>query len=402
MQFDVPIIAVHLASSNGISLTIVSFADATVSVFSDFHFALTTIALPAISTHISVSGETVYLLLEDGKTVCRYGLPFLLSQSQLIRATSGALASYWHHHDVVEGAHAKLEEIWKRIWEEAAPFTTHGIEIAQAFLCGRSPPELSTEVHRGRVRKSIANEIGQLRKIIAQQIVPSFLELDRSTEKLQAVLDFEPEIGIELKSTTSDRQLRNCLSMLENLRKLDACFSSLFEYLQDGGDAALGVSTTEFAEFLVRYLRGFDLLDIAVGEGPARRPVFAAEPKQDIDLPSRYSSMRGQKCVCLSDVVTVIDMNTGERTEYEPSGTPVAGFPFDDDTIGCFCERDGRVMFGLFNSADEGHYEVSLLDAITFVTSPRKIAFIESAQSFCAVVDLQPSPDEEPQDEADE
>jgi hypothetical protein len=53
MQFDTAIIAVHLASSNDISLTIVLFVDATVSIFSDFHFAAT-ILIGAFSDAISV------------------------------------------------------------------------------------------------------------------------------------------------------------------------------------------------------------------------------------------------------------------------------------------------------------------------------------------------------------
>jgi hypothetical protein len=402
MQFDVAIAAIHLANCNHISLTIVSFVDATVSVFSDFHFALTTFAIPAVATHISLSEQTVFLLSEDGKSVSRFALSFLLEQSPLIQATSAALASYWHHHDIVEGAHRKLEEIWKRIWEEASPFTGHGIEIAQAFLCGRSPPELSTEVHRGRVKKSIANEIAQLRRILGGQIVPSFLELDRSTEKLQAALDIAPEIGSEVRSTRSDRQLRNCLSMLENLRKIDACFTSLFDYLQDGAEATLAVSTTEFSEYLVKYLSGFVLLDITIGEGPSRRPIFAAEQQTEIELPCRYSNMRGAKCVCLSESVSVVDMVTGESVEYAVDGSPLAGFPFDDETLGCFFERDGQVKFVMLNGEDPSSYEVSLLDATVFLTSPRKIAFIESAQSFCAVVDLQPSPDEDARPDPDE
>jgi hypothetical protein len=73
----------------------------------------------------------------------------------------------------------------------------------------------------------------------------------------------------------------------------------------------------------------------------------------------------------------------------------LAGFPFDDDAVGCFYESDRQVKFVMLNGEDSASYEVSLLDATKFITSPRKIAFIESAQLFCAVVDLQPSPEEE-------
>jgi hypothetical protein len=50
----------------------------------------------------------------------------------------------------------------------------------------------------GHVRKSIANEIAQLLRILAGQIILSFMELDRSTEQLKVALDIELVIGITL------------------------------------------------------------------------------------------------------------------------------------------------------------------------------------------------------------
>jgi hypothetical protein len=395
MRFDIAIAAVHMATCNGIPLTIVAFADATVSVFSDFHFTLANFVLPAVTAHIGLADSTVFLLLEDGRSVSRFRFPFLETESLLIRATSAALASYWHHHDIVEGATGKLADIWKRIWEEASPFTAHGIALAQAFLCGGTPPELSTEVHRGRIKRSIGNEIVKMRKILAEQIIPSFLELDRATEKLQAALDIAPGIGIEIRSIRSDRQLRNCLSMLENLRKTELCFTALFDYLEARVDATPVVSTAEFTEFLVKHLRGFDLLDIGVGEGPISKPIFAAEQQVELELPSRYSCMRGAKCVCLSDALSVVDLQSGDHQDFEVEGHPLSGFPFDDDTVGCFYEDDGCVKFVLLGCEDSASYKISLVDAAAIVISPRKIAFVASSQAFCTVVDLQPSRDEE-------
>jgi hypothetical protein len=71
------------------------------------------------------------------------------TQSSLTGATAAALASYWHHHNVVEGVQRKLDDIWRRTWDEASPFTSYGSAVVQAFVSGPRRPELSTEVRRG-------------------------------------------------------------------------------------------------------------------------------------------------------------------------------------------------------------------------------------------------------------
>jgi hypothetical protein len=397
MDFPSTVTCVHMGSCNGISITIVAFSDATVSVFSDFHLSLAAFEVASPAIQISLSGTTVFLLLDDGRTISRFDLPFVLNHSEEIQATSSALSSYWFHRETIENARLRLEEIWKRIWGEAAPFTSHGIELAKSFLCGRPPPELSTEVHRSRVKKSIAADLSKMKNILAAEIIPSYLQLDKYSETLQAALDIALEVGISLSERRSQPQLRNCLSMIENCKKLDACFTALFDYLQNGPDTIFSVSTPEFAEFLVDYLCGFELLDIRIGEGPVSHPVFSAEEQPDLQLPNRYSRITNAECICLATGVSVIDLTIGDAKEYEVDGQPLAGYAFDDGAIGCFYETDGQVNFVMLNAENAAPHEVSLLDATRFVISPRRIAFVEPTQGFCAVVDLQAAADEEEQ-----
>jgi hypothetical protein len=377
----------------GISVTAVSFADATVSLFSDFHFALSTFSATEQATRMSLFGEKLFVYQEEQNIICEYGLPFIAQRSSLINAASKALASYWRNHQKIAGCIIKLNEMWKRIWEEANPLTSQGILLAKAFLTGQNPPDISTEIHRGRMRKSIAHELVEIKRIVAYDVIPAFLELDTALNHLQAAMDINSELGLVLPSSRSQSQVKDCLSMIANFTKLEECFSALFDYLQDRVIGSLSIS--EFTEFLVKYLGGFDLPDIRIRSGtePKSSPIFSVEIGSEMPVPGIFSDMRLGKCVALSDKgINVLSMIHGHSERLAVGGCPLAAYPFEEGMVGCFFRNENRPYFVMFGDGSEEvtAYEVPLLDAAVFTFSPRKIALLESRELFCAVVDLQP------------
>jgi hypothetical protein len=392
--FGSAISAVHMAGANGVSLTIIAFSDGKVSIFSDFYLALAEFDIGTAAINILASSTNIFLLQEDGLTLSRFGLPFLNDGADLIKAISNPLLTYWTSRQTIETARSKLTNLFKRIADETAPFSSAENELVQSFLCGRDPPEISSDVHRARLRKSIAHDIREAKSVLTREIIPSFLELDKSAEKLRAAVDISSLIGLADETGRSSRQLRNALSMVENLNKLDRCFESLFDYLQPEKEKPFEVPTAEFCEFLASHLSGFDFLEIEVGTPPTTFPVLPVERQEDLQLPCRHSSMAFGRCACVGRNCCVVDLATGEVNQYEVEGRPITGFAFADETVGCFFEKEDHLCFVLFNGDDETPHEVSLLNAGAVVISSRKIALVESTELFCSVVDLLACTDE--------
>ena len=338
-------------------------------------------------------------------TVSRFDMPFISSKMSLIRPTSEALAGYWEYNQVVDNAREKLSEMWKRIWDEAALFSPHRTELAKAFICGIDPPEISTEVHRERMHKTMEHEFQEMKALVANEIIPALMGLTKTQEKLSAALTMSQSTGISVADVGFAAQLKSCLVIIENLNRLEKCFTALFEYLKDSRGAALPVSSTEFADFLVNYIERFELPDISVHEHPTSAPIYEMESKGDVTLQGRLSSVSLSKWVCIGQNVQVMDLLTGESQEYEVPGHPLSAYAFvdGDEEVGCFYENGGKVSFKMFNEEDEKPHDVGLVDATVFVISPRKIAFVQSTQLFCSIVDLATvDEDEEEEDEGDE
>lgn len=385
---DCEIVCVHIGESNGTVITIISCVDGTISLFCDFHFALSTFILPTPAHELSLIGTSVYALHEDGRELSHFEIPSMESQSTLINSIAKVFSTYWINYQKIENAHAQLEDTWKRIWEEASIFSSRNEELAKAFLCGLDPPEISTDSHRIRLAKSIAQELADMKSIIANTIIPAFTKLDEASRKLKAGVEICPQIGIEVDDYGSPRQIKNCFMMIRNIQLLEKCFATLFQYLQDSRSFDLSVSTTEFADFLANYLTGFPLLDLRITKVPTSTPMFEAVEKEELVLPGRFSAVSGSKWTCLSSNVKVFDAETGETEEFDVDGTPLAAYSFDDDTVGCFYENDEMTQFVLLNGENDTPRGVELVDATSFVISPRRIAFVLSAQLFCSVVDL--------------
>jgi hypothetical protein len=180
--------------------------------------------------------------------------------------------------------------------------------------------------------------------------------------------------------------------MIENCKKLDV---PVRHFLTTSRTVSIQFfQSPEVAEFLVDYLCGFELLGICIGKGPVCHPVFSAEEQPDLQLPNRCSNTTNSECVCLGTGVSVIDLTTGDAQEYKVDRQPLAGYAFEDGSIGPFYEADGQVNFVTLNSDSAAPHEVSLRPATRLVISPRTIAFAESTHGFCAVVDLQSAADE--------
>ena len=404
-QFDSEITCIYVGECNSMTITVIGFEDSTVSIFSDFHYAMSQFILPLPAMKFSLSDTALFALQDDGMTVSRFDMPFIINKSSIIRPTSEALSSYWVYKQTIDNAWAKLGDMWKRVWDEAEMFTPYRTELAKGFLCGIDPPEISTEVHRERVCKTMQNELHQIRELVANEIIPAFIGLNKATEKLKAALTMSQSTGISVPSGGFAAQLKGCLVIIENSARLEKCFTALFEYLKDSHGAVLPMSSTEFADFLVNYISPFDLPDIGIQEHPSSQPIFEMESKGDFPLPGRLSSVTGSKWVCIGQNVEVLDLLTGEKQEYDVDGHPLAAYAFmdGDEEVGCFYENGGKASFKMFNGEDENGHDVGLVDATVFVISPRRIAFVQSTQLFCSVVDLATvDEDEEEEDDGDE
>ena len=393
-HFECAITCVHMGEYNGMTITIIAFEDANVSLFCDFHYALSQFAITLPAIGLSFCETSLFVLEEDGMTVLQFDMPFILTQYSLIKHTSEVLSSYWVHFQTIENAKTKLSNLGKRIWEEVSLLTSHADEIARSFISGTDPPELSTEVHRARIHKIMEQEFHEMKVLIAKEIMPSFMGLDKASQQLKAAIAMRPRTGITLEAVGSERQLKDCIVALENLNRLEKCFGALFEYLRDSRTAVLPISNAEFADFLVNFLPGFDLPDLSIKSVPKSSPIFEMEANGNFQLPGRFSSVSGSRCVCVSEKVQLIDFMTKERWEYPVGGHPLAAYAFNNQEIGCFFENSGKASFVVLNSEDDTAREVGLADATIFVISPRRIAFVQSSQLFCSVVDLAPVDDE--------
>ncbi|OHT14725.1 hypothetical protein TRFO_02980 [Tritrichomonas foetus] len=399
MVFDNEITAVSIDECNEISITAVGFADGTVSLFSDFHFALCQYHLIQPAIKITLCDTEVFLLHEDHQNVSHFSITFIESDSALIKSTSKAFSSYWMHYHTIDNAVNKLNERWNQIWEESASFTSHNEDIARCFLLGKNPPELSTEVHITRISKSIAHEFSEIQNLLANDIIPSFIELDKTIEQIKAAIEMSSKLDISLYFDSSKSQIQNCLTMMENFRRLSNCFNALFGYLLNPASviselAKANVSTNEFTDFLINYFHKFDLLDISIGQSPESKPIFEATHKADILLPARFSNVSKEKCSCIGQTLSVYDLKEQEETTYQVSGQPLAAYPFSDGCVGCFFESGGSVYFKMFEDENESQAEVSLEDSAVFFISPRRIALVQSTEMFASVVDLEIPEDE--------
>lgn len=422
MSFDTEITTVAMDECNGIQITAVGFADATVSLFSDFHFALCQIHLYLPAVKISLCDEDIYFLHEDHLTVSCFSLPFLKTDASLIQATSSAFSSYWMHFHTIENATAIISSKWKQIWEDSSLFVPHNEKIARCFLLGQNPPELSSEVHLTRLQKSICNEFADIQKLFSQDIVPSFIALDKATRQIEAAAEMSGKLKVQLKSISSNAQIHNSLTMMENFRKLSNCFDAFFAYLigslsaqPNTGNISQStyeildnykISATEFGDFLVNYFHKFDLLNIQIGQPPESEPVFEAVHKNELELPSRFSSVNKEKCACIGSELSVYDLKSQENTKYAIDGHPLAAYAFSTGTVGCFYNSntdDDNVMFVMLNGDNDSPASVSLENSTLFFISPRRIALVESTEMFASVIDLEiPEPDEEVEEEDNE
>ena len=383
MTFYNEITTVTIDECNGISITAVGFADASVSLFSDFHFSLCHFNLVQPAIKISLTNDEIFLFHEDHRSVSHFKLPFINTDSLLIKSTSKAFSAYWMHYHIIENAIRRLNELWNQIWEESALFSSKKNEIAKSFLLGQNPPELSTEVHIGRLLKSISHEFTEIQNLLSKDIITSFLEIDKSIEQITAALDMSTKLEIKIRSETSKQQIQNCLTMMENFRKLSHCFDALFGYLLNPNSVLneltkASISNIEFADFLVNYFSKFDLLDISIGPSPESKPVFEALHINEFDLPNRFSTVNKEKCTCIGQTLSLFDLNKKEETVFDVDGQPLAAYSFSDDCVGCFYESEGKVLFRMFNGDNDASAEVSLENAAMFFISPRKIALVQS------------------------
>lgn len=433
MIFYNEITTVTIDDCNGISITAVGFSDSSVFLFSDFHFSLCRFELTQPAIKISLCENEIFCLHEDHKTVACFTLPFIESDAPFIKATSKAFSSYWMHYHKIEKSSAQLADIWNQIWEESSNFTSHSEDLARKFLLGQSPPTLATEVHLSRLHKSISHEFVEIQNILSQDIILSFIELDKATEQIKAALDMSTTLRINLGSDSSKQQIHNSLTMLDNFRRLSKCFDALFAFLinsdsQNGADQThqnqaqnqenqetqaydflikSSVTQSEFADFLVNYLHKFDLLDISIGEPPESEPVFQAVHKNDIELPYRFSYVNKEKCACIGPKLVLYDLKENEQKQFDVNGQTLAAFPFGDGDVGCFYEDDGKIMFLMVSNIGDDESEptqssaeVSLENSTVFFISPRRIALVESTELFASVIDLEIPENEDEEDEA--
>ncbi|KAH0792863.1 hypothetical protein GPJ56_003223 [Histomonas meleagridis] len=348
----------------------------------------------------------LYAVLEDYTTVSHYSLPFLNDYS-VIHSISSSLSEYWNHHQIINNSKALIHESWKRIWDESKQFSNFKDQIVKSFLTGTTPPTISTEVHRSRVHKSIIHEFDQIQSIIADQIIPSFLSMDKASNSLFETLEFLPALGITLDSIDSSTQIKKCVSILKSIRKLKNCFDALFCYLDSPQTVLtdlekLSVPNAQFADFLINYFQMFDMLEFSTGEGPICKPVYNAIQERNIELTGVISSMRCGKCCCIAETILVYSLRENKITELIVEGRPLAAYAFDDESIGCFYNNDGKIMFKMIGEEEQEPNEVSLIGASVFVFSPRKIALVSSDELFCSVVDLESCAGEEEEIEEDE
>ncbi|KAK8899762.1 hypothetical protein M9Y10_002084 [Tritrichomonas musculus] len=433
MTFYNEITTVTIDECNGISITAVGFSDSSVFLFSDFHFSLCRFELTQPAMKISLCENEIFCLHEDHKTVTCFTLPFIESDAPFIKSVSKAFSSYWMHYHKIEKSSAQLIDLWNQIWEESSQFTPHNEDLARRFLLGQTPPELATEVHISRLHKSIAHEFTEMQNILAQDIIVSFIELDKATEQIKAALDMSTKLRINLGSTTSKKQIHNSLTMLDNLRRLSKCFEALFAFLvksqnntqqaqsqqtpnqtnQDNQETQnyyfltkTNVSRSEFADFLVNFFHKFDLLDISIGEPPDSDPVFQAVHKNDIELPYRFSYVNKERCTCIGPKLVLYDLKQNESKQYDIAGQALAAYPFGDGDVGCFSESDGKAIFTMISNCEEeegqtnqASAEVSLENSTVFFISPRRIALVESTELFASVIDLEIPENEDEEDE---
>lgn len=398
ISFESEIVSVCFGKYKDIDITAVGCGDSFLYVLSDFHFLLCKIELPFPAIKLTIDDElNLFAVLEDYTTISHFKLAFIESNYQIIQIASKNLSEYWNNHQIIENQMTLIGESWKRVWYEAKQFSANKEEIVRAFLIGLTPPEISTQTHRSRVHKTIIHELETIQNGITDMIIPSFLKMDQSSQNLKRNIDFSPDIGIQVDSVESTNQMKNCISVLKNVKKLKNCFDTLFNYLENPESPfkhleASSITSAQFTEFLIKYFEMFDLFDLQLENSPKTSPVFEAIHVKDITISSPISSMCGKWCCCIGECVQLISMESNQTVEYFLEGVPLSAYAFDENSVGCFFNQNNKIMFKMLDEED-GPYEVPLIGASHFIFSPRNIAFVSSNDLFCSVIDL--VPDEE-------
>ena len=435
-SFQHAITAIAMMEYNDIDFIAVAFDDQTVSIFADFHFALSTIQIDQVAIKLSITNNMLFCLLEDYVTIVKFSTLFISEHFNYIQPIATNLSAYWIQHQTLYQKAMEVSSLWNSIWEEMnnekMNISNQSEEIARCFLLGNLPPTISHEAHRTRICKQIIQNLDDMINIFADHIVPTILQLNKTISYLRGALEIAPSFGISLPDSYQMNQpkkistiLNNCFVMIQNSKLLKKCINALFAYLNLTNPSEsisiisqYDVAPTEFADFLANFCKKFDLLDISITETPESIPIFHIDPCGSLSL-SGSANLQKEYCTCISEQkVSLFNLETDEVQDFLVNGTILSAFPFENGLVGCFSQIDEKPIFQMFgetNDEDEENedndengkndnievisHPISILDASSFIISPRKIALVSSSELFCAVVDLASFVEEEEEEE---
>ena len=406
--------------SNGINILAVGNSDNTVAVFSELQFALCTFPLDGQNAEeISISEGKIYVLLEDLKTVMSFSLPFIEEESELIQKTSQSILSFWINCQKVDNSIAEFDEIWKSLWTEVKEITQYMPNIVRSFLLGDKLETPFSENHIQHLQKQVKNSLEQLTDVIASNIVPAFVKIDKASEDIIKAIKTAPkDLGIQIDYNSSTEQIQQCLARLEMITMISNCFDALFEFLSTDAMHTytvldnLGVSTGIFSEFLTKYCKFFDIQEIMPIEVTCSInsvPTYEAKKEVTSEIKGNFSIMNYSYVSSLEgNKATILNLDTQEANEYSTKDEITLAYPFQDGSVGIFSHEGSKTLFTMFGG-DEGEEEeeageptpreVLLTDVTSIIVSNRKIAFVHSSTSFFTIVDLVPVDDEDEEEE---
>lgn len=418
--FSTDITCISYAQTNGINVFAVGNSDNTITIYSDIHFALCNCPLDGGNAEeISIHDGNVYVLLDDMVTVKSFELPFLSNNAELIKTVSSSVNTFWINNQKIENSIVEFDELWKTLWNESKEITENARSFAKSFLLGLPLDNQFSENHLQHLEKQVETTIEQLRDVIASDIVPSFIEMDKASKEIIMAVQFSPkEIGIQIDFQPSTENIKQCLARLETLTQISNCFKATFEYLQ-GKSPVLeilekyNILSGNYVEFLAKYCNQFKIQEIEpieIVSSIMSSPTFAAQSKGTITINGNFSSLNYSFVSSIvENKATIINLATSEEVEYSTNSQMTLAYPFEDGCVGCFSQNDSKSYFTMFGreSEEEGEepdttpLEILLTDVIAYIVSNRRIALVQSSTSYFTVVDLESVAESEEEDAED-